>query len=356
MIKCELCGIESKSNRALSQHIRRHHKNITLKQYYDTFLRKENEGVCLTCGKETTFSRWCYAKHCSQQCGISDPTRNERIHQSSLLNHKVDHYNQSKIVQNKKVESYRKNYDVDNCSQSPVIKELKRLSYQEHYGEDHWTKTPEGKHIVEEMWRNKSEEEFRDINNKRKHSWLNHSDQQNRDIQEKTITTNLIIRNVKYSLQDPAVRELARLTSQYRYNTDWPMQDPIIQEKSKKNSLLKKKYILPSGKEILLQGEEPQFLDFVFSNTLFNEDEIDYKPARIKYISTDGKDHYYFPDFYIPKFNLIVEIKSSWILSFDIDITDLKIKATKEFGYNFIMVLDKKYDEFKNKFIESTKI
>ena len=65
----------------------------------------------------------------------------------------------------------------------------------------------------------------------------------------------------------------------------------------------------------------------------------------IKYF-IDEKIHYYFPDFYIDSFNLIVEPKSWYIFSIQKN-TDLKIAATKALGYNYIMILDKKYDEFR---------
>lgn len=61
----------------------------------------------------------------------------------------------------------------------------------------------------------------------------------------------------------------------------------------------------------------------------------------------DESKHYYFPDFYIAKFNLIVEIKSSYILSKDPITVELKASATKAAGHKYIMILDKKYDQFK---------
>lgn len=47
---CEICKNEFKDK----QHITRFHK-ISLKDYYDTYLKRENEGICLCCGKETKF-------------------------------------------------------------------------------------------------------------------------------------------------------------------------------------------------------------------------------------------------------------------------------------------------------------
>jgi very-short-patch-repair endonuclease/endogenous inhibitor of DNA gyrase (YacG/DUF329 family) len=68
MIKCEICGRKFNNYRSFSQHLRSH--KITAKDYYDKFLKKENEGICPICGKKTDFysiSRG-YAKFCSHRC------------------------------------------------------------------------------------------------------------------------------------------------------------------------------------------------------------------------------------------------------------------------------------------------
>jgi hypothetical protein len=49
----------------------------------------------------------------------------------------------------------------------------------------------------------------------------------------------------------------------------------------------------------------------------------------------DKKTHRYFPDFYIPKDNLIIETKSKYTYDADIYINILKQKATEELGYNY---------------------
>ena len=55
----------------------------------------------------------------------------------------------------------------------------------------------------------------------------------------------------------------------------------------------------------------------------------------------------YIPDFYISKLNLIIEIKSTYYFNLNRDKNIKKIEAVKESGYNFILILDKKYKEFK---------
>jgi hypothetical protein len=76
-------------------------------------------------------------------------------------------------------------------------------------------------------------------------------------------------------------------------------------------------------------------------------------PPRIQY-NYDNKEHYYYPDFFIPKFNLIVETKSSWILKKQGHEKNLqKEKATISKGYNFLLIIDNNFEEIMNIFISS---
>lgn len=54
----------------LSNHFKRYHKELTHKEYYDKYVRKDGEGVCTTCGKETGFIslRYGYKKVCNYSC------------------------------------------------------------------------------------------------------------------------------------------------------------------------------------------------------------------------------------------------------------------------------------------------
>ena len=114
----------------------------------------------------------------------------------------------------------------------------------------------------------------------------------------------------------------------------------------------RKSYVLPSGKIIHVQGYEPQFLDYVLQNELLSEDEIVYKAPRIDYV-VGAEKRRYFPDFYIPRFNLITEIKSSWVLERQtIQMQHLKERATIAAGFDYIMILDNDFGAFKYKYFK----
>lgn len=76
MVKCEICEKEYKSLKALSSHIRVH--NITSYEYYEKYLKKENDGICLNygkieiCEKETNWVNIVvgYHRYCSEKCMV----------------------------------------------------------------------------------------------------------------------------------------------------------------------------------------------------------------------------------------------------------------------------------------------
>lgn len=114
--------------------------------------------------------------------------------------------------------------------------------------------------------------------------------------------------------------------------------------------VLKRVYTLPSGQTIKVMGYEDKFLDFVFANKLLKEEEILHKHCSLHY-QQDGIKRRYVPDFYIPRYNLIVEIKSWYTIKLGGGVHNLlcKRKGVLEAGYDFCLVLDNNFDSFLNK-------
>ena len=70
-IKCEICEQEFNNHIGLSVHLTKIHNEISKKEYYDNFLKKNNEGTCCFCGNESIFKdikngyhRICKSKEC----------------------------------------------------------------------------------------------------------------------------------------------------------------------------------------------------------------------------------------------------------------------------------------------------
>lgn len=75
-LECKICHETVKStagtanaSQKLAGHIKKAH-NMDIKPYYDTYIRKENEGKCPICGKDTEFKSLMngYFEYCSQNC------------------------------------------------------------------------------------------------------------------------------------------------------------------------------------------------------------------------------------------------------------------------------------------------
>jgi ribosomal protein S6 len=117
--------------------------------------------------------------------------------------------------------------------------------------------------------------------------------------------------------------------------------------KKSKNLRRRKPYTLPSGNIVKVMGYEDAFLDFVFNNNIFKEDEIVYMVSSIPY-TQDNVKRKYIPDFYIPKLNLIVEIKSWYTLKLGGGVRNLlcKRKGVLNAGFNFCVIMDNKFDSF----------
>lgn len=130
-----------------------------------------------------------------------------------------------------------------------------------------------------------------------------------------------------------------------RFGVENPSQNSEIH--AKKIKYRRKKFIFPSGRLVWVQGNEPEALTELLKT--YHENDIVVETVnipRIKYIGCDGKIHYYFPDIYIPKENLLIEVKSKYYYNGFIGWhrTNMrKQKYTLLSGYNFkFMIYDKK--------------
>ena len=93
-MRCKICGKEIKdSPKSLPTHLRSH--DITSKEYYDKFIRKENEGFCIVCGKEAIFmsvnkgySDRCRNLECSKTLK-KDATKRTSLLKYGVLSHQI---------------------------------------------------------------------------------------------------------------------------------------------------------------------------------------------------------------------------------------------------------------------------
>ena len=161
MIKCEQCGRECKNALSLVTHINKAH-SMSSKEYYDKYLKKENEGICVVCGKSTSYIGILsgYNKHCGNVCGTLDNKVQEKIKHTNQLLYGVDNPNQSKEIIDKRKQTnlerygykcvflndtvkekckltHLNNLGVENPFQSEEIKNKIKQKHLEHFGVEH---------------------------------------------------------------------------------------------------------------------------------------------------------------------------------------------------------------------------
>lgn len=101
---CQICKRECDGFKSLGTHISRTHKNVN--EYYDKFLKKENEGKCKVCGNDTKFYKLNigYRTTCSQKCS-----------------RKLMNMSESR---NKSKNTFLKKYGVENASQISGVRKI----------------------------------------------------------------------------------------------------------------------------------------------------------------------------------------------------------------------------------------
>jgi Uma2 family endonuclease len=122
------------------------------------------------------------------------------------------------------------------------------------------------------------------------------------------------------------------------YGVENPMMSSLFNNNRIKNSFKINEFF-----SVKYQGKyELDFLVFCKKNNIF----VERPNFTIPYLFL-SEEKKYIPDFYISNLNLIIEIKSTYYFNLDKDKNIKKIEAVKDNGYNFILILDKKYKEFK---------
>jgi len=295
---CKLCNRSFTANNALSIHIFYSH-DISIKEYYDKFLKIENEEICKFCGGEASFSGHLtagYLKICKNKKCI-----NELRQETNINKYGVSFPMKNDEIKNKARKTVFEKYGGFTLK-SKSLKEKVEKTNLEKYG----VKNPYQSNEIKEKIK-------------------------------KTIKDKFDVDNVSKSEK---IKESKRKTCLKNYGVEYPSQDPSIFESIQKSSLQIKKF---NDTNIWYQGSYE--LDFL--QKYFNKIGIQRGPS-VKYI-LDNKNKIYHSDFYIPSLNLIIECKNSYLVERDKYILEAKKKAVLDKGFDYILIVDKKYEELNGK-------
>ncbi|MFA5153585.1 MAG: hypothetical protein WC554_13560 [Clostridia bacterium] len=317
---CEECGRICKSQISLSKHLASH--KITLKEYYDKWLKEGNEGLCDICGNETKFrgSNRFYYKTCSKECN------QKHFKKICLERYGATSPFGSKLFKEKRIKTCLNKYGVEHPSQSNIVKEKSKQTCLEKYGVENTFQSAEKKEKMKQTWIKKY-----GVDNPNR----------NKAVRQKIKDTCIEKFGTEYALQNKEIREKGKVTIKEKYGVDHQSQNEGIHFRQMNSG---KKIKIYKNTKLWYQGSfELDFLNEyydIFSN------EIKRGPT-IKYYFEEGY-HNYFSDFIIPSLNLVIEIKNSHKAETDKIVIEAKKQGTLAKGFNYIMIVNKDYNEFES--------
>lgn len=230
--------------------------------------------------------------------------------------------NNKECINIKRKKSLNKKYGIDNVFQLESVKKKSKETCLEKYN-------------VENPHQNKKIIEKAEQTNLKKYGFKNVF--QNEKIKEKSIKTRLKTIGVEYPQQNKNCKEKSKQTNLKKYGVEYPSQRIDIFNERMKKSLQIKKY---KNTDLYYQASyEKDFLDKYYGKMkIENGFSIKYK--------MNGKNHIYHPDFYLPEFNLVIEIKSEYWFNKHKEKCLIKEKYTKK-DYNYILIMNKDYNNFE---------
>ena len=326
---------------------------------------------CEICNKEVNFIGFSigYKNVCSRSCasklkwqkGLMNNSLNKRIETYKKLYSKGgEKYEELKY---KREQTNIKKFGTSYAMQNVEFKEKYKQIILENYGVDNIAKSQQSKDKTSKNWHKKTIEEKNIIIEKRKNTnktTLKNNYGENitsafqipyviKMVKEK----NLKNRGVEYNFQSKEIREKGQQTCLKKYGFINAMLNEEVQHKAFINSTKLKKYTLPSGKEIKIQGNLDLAIPDLLKKYLENEIIFEFDCPKIKYNKKS-----YRPDIFIKKDNLIIEIKSIYTFLIDFNKNIEKMKVCIEQGYNFdLWIYNYQHDliiyECRNKQIET---
>lgn len=261
--ECLICG---KYYANLGYHVGQAH-NISPKEYYNKYLKKDNDGICVVCGRPTRFyslSRG-YIRTCSSECNCKDELRKQKAEETLLSNYGVEVTFKSKEIQDKAKSTIMDRYGVDNVSKSKEIQDKIKATNLEKYGYEVSSKSPEVKEKVKKTCLEKYGVE---------------APMQLQEVKDKVADTNLI----KYGGVAPAcsleVQEKMKNTNTKRYGCSHAMQNEEIKNRASNTLNNRREKMRSNGymqlKDLISAYGQGWYKSKVLEEELFKRDNNSY--------------------------------------------------------------------------------
>lgn len=233
-IRCEICGFECDS-KIFSSHLKHKH-DITSKDYYDRYLKKENEGFCVVCGKPTKLIGFRgYRKYCCRACSTQDSDVKEKA-QQTIREHFGSEGLKSSLVREKARKTSLEKYGTENPSQSDKVKEKVKKTNLERYSVEYVFQSEMIKSKIKETNFKKYGFEYSSQNEEQK---IKTSKTMKSQGLKKQRTTNIDRYGVLYVNQLAEIKEKKKQTCLKRFGEDNPLKVKAIREQIKQTNLEK---------------------------------------------------------------------------------------------------------------------
>lgn len=237
MIKCLICNREFKNRTSLTNHLRFKHQLLS-KEYYNLYLKKEQDGKCQICGKPVDFVNIEYGYKvgcCMEHTNIAKYGK-DYAKRSKETRKKISDTVKSEECQNKTIETNLKRYGVERYTNP----EKSKQTNLERYGHEN----PFGSQIIQEKIKQTKIEKYGDINynnyEKIKQTKLEkYGDEYYLNL-EKRKKTCLKRFGVEHAFQSKKIREKINKTNLKKYGSISPFGNEEIIKKSKQTC--KEKY------------------------------------------------------------------------------------------------------------------
>lgn len=232
-MKCEICGKEFELH-GFASHIKSAHK-ISSKDYYDRFMKKPNEGICVFCGKETPFYKLSsgYKKCCNRKYQFEyqkTDAYKKLVKTTNLAKYGTEWSQQSEGIKNKIVSTYIKNNGGMGWA-SDNVKETNKRNQLDKYAVDHISKRPDVKQkirkTIKERYNVNSSFELQKTKESIKNKYGVEHPLQSTELLEKSKQTCKKHNGVEYGLQSAnAINSMIN-----KYGVEYGLQSSIIHNK-----------------------------------------------------------------------------------------------------------------------------
>ena len=289
---------------------------ITEKEYYAMTrstsipaLCPGNHGVCYVCIRELK-----KGSSCCRKCGLEKsyktnvekygskcPMQNKeiqaRIKETNIIRYGTKFPTQNEEIKKKTKETNMIKYGVESVSQVEQFKQKTKETNLMRYG-------------IENAAQNEAVREKMKETNLIRYGFANAA--HNEEVKEKMKETNLIRYGFKAPTQNAEIKAKILATNLIKFGVEHCLQNAELFSKQQQSAYSHDEYTYPSGKKTTVQGYEHFCLNDLLRKEDIKEEEICNeadKVPEIWYNFLDMKRRYY-PDIYIKKKNLIIEVKS----------------------------------------------